>query len=168
MIVKFLVFLISLVILIPTYKIIKYLLIGLKIGNDITQGNIAILITLCLFPFILGGNWGARVMVMEYFQRHEFNQKIWLEKKEERHLMVNHMINSQMLIGKTKEEIVSILGKDYFMDCYYSFLDDSKECMNYEIGSVAKIFSTVPCVLMINFNEGKAIFVSQEYHAYYF
>lgn len=163
-----LVFCFSLILLIPTYKIINKFFIVAGIGNNMSRGNITILITLILFPVIFRGNWGIGMMVNEYYQRQEFDQTIWLEKEQQRHHMTHHIIDSQMLIGKTKQEIVSILGKDFYTDCSFQFYDDSSDCMNYEIGFVERIFTSAPFLLKIIFNEGKASLVTHEYHAHFF
>ena len=40
-----------------------------------------------------------------------YNKKTWLEDKTIRYKMVDNLINSKVLIGKNKSEIIELLGK---------------------------------------------------------
>ena len=69
--------------------------------------------------------------------------------------MINNrtQVNSEMLIGKTKEEVIELLGDDF-----YSYDENSIE---YDLGFVPMLFNIDPDVLVIYFEKGKVIKVEQ-------
>ena len=49
-----------------------------------------------------------------------FNSKEWIENEDSRFCMLDSIIGSKMLVGKTKSEVISILGQPTFMGQEYS------------------------------------------------
>ncbi|MGI9527242.1 MAG: hypothetical protein ACR2MS_09050 [Weeksellaceae bacterium] len=67
--------------------------------------------------------------------------------------MSEDIIESKILIGKTKEEITELLGQDF-----YSYGENH---IAYELGFVPGLFNIDPDVLDIYFENGKATKVEQ-------
>ncbi len=67
--------------------------------------------------------------------------------------MSKDIINSKMLIGKTKSEVIELLGNDF------STYDDNH--IIYDLGFVPGLLTIDPDILDIYFNEDKVIRVEQ-------
>jgi len=48
----------------------------------------------------------------------EFNSKDWIENVDSRYRMVNDLEKNKKLNGKTKNEIIELLGTEYTTDCW--------------------------------------------------
>lgn len=48
----------------------------------------------------------------------EFNSKDWIENVNSRYRMVNDLEKNKKLAGKTKEELIELLGTAYTTDCW--------------------------------------------------
>lgn len=88
-----------------------------------------------------------------YYPKTEFNKKVWHENKEERFKMSNDIIESNMLIGKTKQEVIEILGSDF-----YKY---SENHIGYYLGFVPRLLTIAPDMLGIHFKGGKVVKVVQ-------
>ena len=67
--------------------------------------------------------------------------------------MSKNIINSEMLIGKTKEEVIELLGNKYS--------DHGENHIEYYLGFVPRMLNIDPDYLDIYFENGKVIKVSQ-------
>ena len=67
--------------------------------------------------------------------------------------MSNDIIKSEILIGKTKEEVIELLGDDF-----YTYNENH---IAYDLGFVPGLFNIDPDVLDIYFEKGKVIKVDQ-------
>ena len=47
-----------------------------------------------------------------------FNQNDWQTKPEKRYQMADHIIDSNMLVGKSREDIIQLLGLPYKSNLY--------------------------------------------------
>ena len=48
----------------------------------------------------------------------EFNSKDWIQNIDSRYRMINDLKDNEILQGKTKEDIIQLLGTEYTMDCW--------------------------------------------------
>lgn len=102
------------VLIFPVYFFSKKILESVKIGSELNQRNASILLGVFLSPLLYGGIVGSKLMIEDYTLRHEFNQEMWMSKSSERYKMSNHIIDSKMLIGESEDELITLLGKDFF------------------------------------------------------
>ena len=93
------------------------------------------------------------VFSISYYPKTTFNKQKWDENKEERYKMSKNIIKSEILIGKTKDEVIELLGNDF------STYDENH--IAYELGFVPELFNIDPDVLDIYFENGKVVRVSQ-------
>ena len=88
-----------------------------------------------------------------WIRSEEFNSQKWKSKTNLRYRMVNDIIDNQRLIGKTKEEVTQILGKD-------TEEGPCNKCIGYSTNEPDQGFSIDHEVLEINFdNQNKVISV---------
>lgn len=144
---------IILILVIPVYFLTKWIFKRLKLGNEKNRKYLAIIPTIILSPLLYVGVIMIWFFSVSYYPKTDFNKQEWNENKEERYKMSNDIINSEILIGKTKEEVIELLGEDF-----YSY-DESH--IAYDLGFVPGLFNIDPDVLDIYFEKGKVIKVGQ-------
>jgi len=96
--------------------ILLYFIISWFIGKFLEKNNLrnaiscvsAILLTPAVYYVIVGVFFS--ILFYEYHPELKFNSIEWSENKSERHHMKKDLIESEILIGKSKNEIVEILG----------------------------------------------------------
>lgn len=95
----------------------------------------------------------AYVYSMSYYPKHNFNRKEWIINKEKRYEFSENVIESKMLIGKTKKEVRQILG---FEDSDATF-----DNWTYGLGNKPGLGNIDPSLLSVEFKNGKVYNVSQ-------
>ena len=83
----------------------------------------------------------------------EFDEAGWNTNVYERYRMSRDIISSEMLIGKTLEEVIEILGDEVSMN--------GEEHVVYYLGFVPSILAIDPDVLDIYFRNGQVTKVEQ-------
>jgi hypothetical protein len=144
---------IILILAIPVYFFTKWILNKLKIGNEKNRKYLAIIPTVVLSPLLYVEIIMIWFFSVSYYPKTDFDKQEWNNNKEERYKMSKDIINSEMLIGKTKEEVIGLLGDDF-----YSYDENSIE---YDLGFVTLLFNIDPDVLVIYFEKCKVIKVEQ-------
>jgi hypothetical protein len=144
---------IILILAIPTYFLSKWVLKKLKFGNDKDRKYIALFPTLILSPILYFGIILLWMFSISYYPSNEFNKQEWEANHEERYKMSEDIIDSKMLIGKTKEEITRLLGQDFWAI--------NKNHIAYKLGTLPRLFNIDPDALNIYFENEKVIKVEQ-------
>jgi hypothetical protein len=144
---------IILILTFPIYFLTKWVLMRLKLGNKNSRKYLAIIPTVILSPLLYIGIIMIWIFSVSYYPKIDFNKQEWNENKEERYKMSNDIIKSEILIGKTKEEVIELLGDDFY------FYDESH--IAYDLGFVPGLFNIDPDVLDIYFEKGKVTKVGQ-------
>jgi hypothetical protein len=145
--------LIILILAFPIYFLTKWILMRLKLGNENNRKYLAIIPTVIFSPLLYIGIIMIWLFSVSYYPKTDFNKQEWNENKKERYKMSNDIIKSEILIGKTKEEVIELLGNDSY------FYDESH--IAYDLGFVPGLFNIDPDVLDIYFENGKVITVGQ-------
>lgn len=138
---------------IPVYFISRFVLKRFKIGNNNTRRFVAILPTIIISPILYFGGIMIWIFSVSYYPKIDFNQQKWTENTEERYKMSDDIIKNKILIGKTKSEIIELLGEDFYK------YDENH--IAYDLGFVPGLFNIDPDVLDIYFENGKVIKVGQ-------
>lgn len=146
------VYFIILILAIPTFFIWR--LIFRKHIKDKNRLNIITLVaTLVATPIIYIGIIMLCIFSISYYPSKEFDRQKWISDKESRYELSEEIIESEMLIGKTKSEVKEILGDEEN--------DDDSDLWNYYLGFKPQLFGIDPDVLDIEFENGKVIKVGQ-------
>ncbi len=138
---------IILILAVPVYFLTKLIFNRLKLGNEKNRKYLAIIPTVIFSPLLYVGIIMIWVFSVSYYPETDFSKQEWKENKEERYKMSNDIIESEMLIGKTKEEVIELLGDDF-----YSY-DEGH--IAYDLGFVPGLFNIDPDVLDIYFENSK-------------
>ncbi|MDL2326915.1 hypothetical protein LJC67_07545, partial [Bacteroidales bacterium OttesenSCG-928-A14] len=144
---------IILIIAIPIYFLSKFVLKRLKFGNDKSRKYVAIVPAVFFSPIIYTLLIASWIFCVQYYPKGHFNKQEWEINIEERYTMSRNIIKSEMLLGKSKEEVIELLGNEY--SCY------SDNHMGYYLGFVPRLFNIDPDYLDIYFENGIVVKVSQ-------
>jgi len=97
--------------------ILLYLIINWIVGKFIKKGLLKTVLTavssIILTPIVYYAfaTIFLSALFYEYHPELKFNSIEWAENKADRHHMRKDLFESELLIGKTKKEVVAILGK---------------------------------------------------------
>ncbi|SHM49282.1 hypothetical protein [Mucilaginibacter sp. OK098] len=110
-------------------------------------------LTMITTPLLYVGIVIITMLVMEYYPKRDFDRNEWLNNKDDRYEYSGDIIDSKMLIGKSKSEVIKILG------------DDGNEYNNndwyYPLGFRPELGNIDPDSLEIDFKNDKVINVVQ-------
>lgn len=141
------------VIAIPIYLLFNWIFRKLKIGNDKNRKFFAIIPTVIVSPLIYVGLIVIWIFSMSYYPKKDFDRSEWKSNVEARYGMSKDIIDSKILIGKTKEEIIELLGDDF-----YAYGDNH---IAYDLGFVPGFMNIDPDYLDIYFDNGNVNKVEQ-------
>jgi hypothetical protein len=144
---------IIIILAIPTYFICKWIIKRLKIGNDNNRKFIALIPTIILSPIIYFGLVMIWIFSVSYYPTSDFDQNEWKSNIEERYKMSEDIIESEMLIGKNRDEVINILGNNYSTN--------NENRLSYELGFVPGLFNIDPDYLDIKFENEIVVSVNQ-------
>lgn len=115
------------------------------------KNPLKILITISLTPLIYISLILLFIFYTSYYPNRKFDQRNWISNEEKRYEMANNLIESKILIAKTKKEIVEFLGST----------DTSGVNVYYDIGFLPGLINIDPDILLVEFKNGKVIKVTQ-------
>ena len=144
---------IVLILAIPIYFLSKWILKKWNFGYEKNRKYLAIIPSVVLSPIVYIGLIYLWIFSISCYPTNDFDKQTWESNPEERYKMSEDIIESKMLIGKTKQEIVELLGNDF-----YSY---SENHIAYGLGFVPGLFNIDPDVLDIYFENGKVTKVGQ-------
>lgn len=146
------VYLILIVLGIPTFFIWRFLFKKF-IKAERTRKIATWTATLITIPLIYAAIVMLWILSMSYYPTHDFDKEKWFSDKETRYELSEDIIESEMLIGRTKSEVRQILGNENN--------SDQSDHWSYYLGFRPGLFSIDPDVLNIEFRDGKVIRVQQ-------
>ena len=144
---------IILIISVPLYFLTRWMFKKWNIGSEKNRKYIAIIPSILISPIIYVGIIVIWIFSISYYPTKPFDKTEWKDNVEERYKMSSDIIESEMLIGLTKEEVIEILG-----DEYYSYNDN---LIHYGLGFVPGLLNIDPDALDIYFENGKVVRVDQ-------
>lgn len=119
--------------------IILFLLFKWLFGKFLIKRNLKlflnIITTIILTPIVyyFAVTTLFSILFFEYHPENKFESKKWIENEQTRHEMRNDLINSKILLGKTKSELFEILGEP---QSTFIINNDTINNFNYYMGSV--------------------------------
>ena len=146
------VYFILIVLAIPTFFIWRWLLKKF-IKVDRTRKIVTWTATIIATPLIYVGLILLWFFSMSYHPSHDFDKEKWLADKEKRYEYSENIIESKMLIGKTKAQVRQLLGDE-------GNKDDS-DYWTFYLGFRPAFANIDPDILDIEFKDGKVVKVGQ-------
>jgi hypothetical protein len=107
--------------------------------------------TIIITPIIYVGIVFLVFSIIESYPKNDFDRKQWLSDKDERYELTDDIINRRLLIGKSKDQVLEILGDEN---------NSNTDNWGYYIGFKPEIGNIDPNSLHIDFKNNRAINVS--------
>ena len=126
-----------------------------NIGHEENRMKIAIGSTVVLTPVIFYSIFFIILLYPFYYSNQSFNKLDWDNKHEERYKMSADLIKNNVLFGKTKQEVIELLGDEE------GTIRSHLNTFTYYLGFVPGPFSIDPDVLVVYFRDGKVWKVDQ-------
>ncbi|MBX3165710.1 MAG: hypothetical protein KF900_14635 [Bacteroidetes bacterium] len=112
--------------------------------------------TIITTPLIYIGLFLIWILSVYYYPNHDFDKEKWFSDSDKRYEMSGDIIESQILIGKTKAEVREMLGDEENTE--------NSDYWRYYLGFKPDLISIDPDILDIDFKHEKVIQVGQ--HTY--
>lgn len=109
--------------------------------------------TIVSTPILYGGIILLFFQVMNYYPKRDFDKSAWLKNKDVRYEYSDDIIDSKMLIGKSKNEVRKILGD-------VGNAEDSNDWF-YDLGFRPELLNIDPDSMEITFKNNKVVDVVQ-------
>lgn len=90
-----------------------------------------------------------------YFFEEKFDEQIWKTRPQQRHKMLDYIVEEEIFINKSREEILKLLGKPERSSI------TGKDVFIYPLGSPPSFFTSEPTKMIITFSNNKVIRVSE-------
>ena len=126
-----------------------------NIGHEENRIKIAIGSTVVLTPVVFYSIFFIILLYPSYYVNQSFNKVEWDNNREERYKMSADLIKNNVLLGKTKQEVIEWLGDEEGRN--KSQLNE----FTYYLGFVPGPFNIDPDVLVVYFRDGKVWKVDQ-------
>lgn len=124
-----------------------------KIGHNFVAALAAMLLTAVSISVVYVVVASAFFAMATYYPDDDFDRLRWLAEKEKRFELSEDLIESRMLIGKTKAEVKQLLGDEGN--------EEQSNYWQYYLGYRPTIMGIDPDVLDIYFEDGKVTRVEQ-------
>lgn len=145
--------LIVLIIAIPTFFILRWILKRF-IKDKKARNWTSIIATTIIAPILYFGLILAVLSYLFYEPQYDFNTERWFADKSARFEMRDDLVNSRILIGKSKSEIIELIGK--------SESNDSTKIWTYDLGVSSAGFGWQFNYLKLTFENGKVSAVNKQ------
>lgn len=138
------------------YCISKWGLKKVKLGNDKNRKYFAIIPSVLLTPLVTIGMskllFTLFIIAMLYYPTKGFDAEEWKNNPKERYTMSDDVVNSKILIGKTRDEVILLLGND--------FRESGDNQIEYHMGYVPDgVLGSDLLILDINFEDNQVSWV---------
>ncbi|HIU55913.1 MAG TPA: hypothetical protein IAB03_08935 [Candidatus Gallibacteroides avistercoris] len=114
----------------------------------------AILCAVILAPIIYTVIIWIVLFYVNFLPERSFNQEWWLNNSNKRYEMADDIINSGMLLGKSKQEVIQLLGEDYVNN------ENEEQAIGYDLGLSSESPYLPDKILNIEFEGDKVVNVS--------
>ncbi|MBR9846963.1 MAG: hypothetical protein GYB35_13040 [Algicola sp.] len=117
---------------------------------------LTLLVSIALTPFIYF--YGVYPMInifSNYHHQKYFSSELWIEKPSLRYELSDDLIASEMLIGKTKTEVESLLGTYEWLSWDEAIKNHDTNKWNYSLGIEPGAFNTEKECIEIVFKNNK-------------
>lgn len=143
---------------VPMFFVWRWL-IGRWIKRPVPKNIAAVIVTAFAAPVVYVILIISLLSIILYYPKTEFNRKEWMRDKEIRYGMSKDIIDSKMLIGKSKKEVRQVLGNEGSWS--YTGNTDDVDYWRYYLGFRPSIGGLDPDVLDVYFKNGKVVKVEQ-------
>jgi hypothetical protein len=123
------------------------------ISDDKSRKVATLTATIFFTPLIYLATVMLWIMNMEYYPAADFDKQKWQKEIEKRYELTDDLIDNEVLIGKTMQQVQKLLGDDY--------QESGKDRWSYYLGTKLGLFGIDPDYLDIDFKNGRVVHVAQ-------
>ena len=134
----------------PTYFLLAWTFKKISLNNELKK-ILTVTGTLVLTPAIFFGLTGLLIFSTEYYSTKRFDKNKWIANEDKRYEMTQDLIASKILMGKTKEQVVALLGD----------ADTTTNIVTYYVGYKPALIRIDPDMIDIEFKDNKVVAVTQ-------
>ncbi len=151
--------------MIVTYKlvlslVIVFILVWLFIRTIDKRKWLTIILTIIVTPIVYFYLFYPLLNIFSsYHHEKHFNSKQWIDKPALRYEMINEVLRNRILTGKTKTEIITLLGTSEWLSWDEALKAKSENKWNYNLGFKPGAFNTMQECIELVFNKNKVEFV---------
>jgi len=119
-----------------------------------------ILLAIAITPLAYFYIWyPISTIFLPYHHHKEFDSEAWTEKPGLRYEMIDNMIETDYLIGKSKKEVAGLLGKVQWLSWNDTNKDFDPNVWNYGLGLLPGVFNETKEDVEISFENDEVIAV---------
>lgn len=150
--------------------IIIFILLYLFINTiDDSKKWLNIILAILITPIIYFYVWyPISTIFLPYHHHKKFNKVSWNEKPGLRYEMIDNMIQTDFLKGKSKEEVGNLLGKVEWLSWNTNNNDFDSNVWNYGLGLIPGAFQDIKEDVEISFKNNKVTLVKLSQAKYNF
>jgi len=136
---------------------------------DNTRKWLNIILSLIITPLAYFYIWyPVSTIFIPYHHHKQFNNEAWSEKPGLRYEMIDHMIETKYLIGKSKGDVAKLLGKVQWLSWNEVNKDFDPDVWNYGLGLIPGVFQGTKEDVEITFEKNKVTLVKLSQAQYTF
>ena len=125
---------------------------------DDTRTWLNVLIALLITPVVYFYIWYPICNIFIPYHHHKsFNEAAWIEKPGLRYEMIDTMIDTDFLIGKSKQEVADLLGEVQWLSWDFEQNKYNTNAWNYGLGLLPGAFKTTKQDVEILFENDRVI-----------
>ena len=138
---------ILLIISAPTYFLCRWIITKFDLAPINRRNSYVVLSTIILTPTLYVLLIFSIAFTSTFYLRSKFDKLKWENASDKRYKLSKNIIRSKMLNGKTKDEVIEVLGGKFY--------DKDMNSILYELGHTPGLFNIDPDYLEIIFDNGK-------------
>ncbi|MBD0822935.1 hypothetical protein [Aestuariibaculum marinum] len=144
------------------FLILVFILLWLFTNTIDKRKWLSLLLAIALTPVIYFYVFYPLINIFSsYHHEKHFNSSAWINKPALRYEMSNEMVEKNIFLGKTKQEVESLLGKSEWFGWDDSIKANSPEKWNYNLGYKPGAFNMNQECLELIFENNKVVSTTQ-------
>lgn len=144
---------IFLVLFVLMFLLIRFLVNKFSLGSESKRKLVIIVSSIIATPIVFIGILIIVMSIIFYYPEVPFNKEQWAQDSSKRYTMSEDIIETNLLIGLEINEIIDLLGTDYYQ---------YDEKIEYYIGFVPGLLSLSPDILVLKIQDGVVESVIQD------
>ncbi|WP_299129252.1 hypothetical protein [uncultured Winogradskyella sp.] len=142
--------------LLVVFIIVVFVLLFLFLNTVDKRKWLTALISLVLTPFVYFFMFYPFInIISNYHHQKYFDAEAWIKKPALRYEMIDHVIESDTLIGFSKDEITNVLGQHEWLSWDDAKKDHNPNKWNYGLGIEPGAFNNQKDCIEITFKDNK-------------
>ena len=140
------------------FLLIVFVLVFLFVNTIDKRKWLTFIISVIITPFVYFYGFYPMVNVFSnYHHEKYFDSDNWKDDATLRYEMSDDLLKSKRLMGKTKEQVIALLGKNDWLSWNDAIKGKDENIWNYSLGIEPGAFNTNKEVMLVTFDNNKVI-----------